>query len=496
MSKYEVVIGLEIHAQLKTASKMFCGCDNFSVDAEPNTNVCPVCLGMPGMLPVANKKAIEYTYLLGLALGSKISESFNFERKNYFYPDLPKAYQITSATNPPVVGGSLEVEDEGKITNPRIHHIHLEEDAGKLVHPKHGNYSLVDLNRAGTPLMEIVTEPDMRSAREARIFMQDLRAILRYLGISDANMEQGNLRCDANVSLRPFGEKKLGTKVEIKNINSFKMIERAIDYEVRRQTEMIDNGEKVIQETRGWDDAKGKTLGQRNKEEANDYRYFPEPDLPPINLVKNNDFDLEHIKNMLPELPKEKAKRFVEEYGLSNFDAETLTSDLEIARFFERTLELMPKILESSELKRAAAKRVANWMITEMLGKLNNFSIQINESNFPEKELAILITKIEQGEISGKIAKDIFEEAFEIAIKGDKLSIEQIIKQKGVVQISDTVEIEKIIETVLSENEKSVADYKNGKQQAFGFLIGQVMAKSKGQANPKLVNEILRKKLG
>lgn len=495
MSKYEVVIGLEIHAQLKTASKMFCSCDNFSVDAEPNINVCPVCLGMPGMLPVANKKAIEYTYLLGLALGSKISEKFNFERKNYFYPDLPKAYQITSATNPPVVGGSLEVEDEGKFTNPRIHHIHLEEDAGKLVHPEHGNYSLVDLNRAGTPLMEIVTEPDMRSAREARIFMQDLRAILRYLGISDANMEQGNLRCDANVSLRSFGEKKLGTKVEIKNINSFKMIERAVEYEIKRQSELLDSGERITQETRGWDDAKGKTIGQRNKEEANDYRYFPEPDLPPIDLSKANDFDIEHLKNMLPELPKEKSKRFKDEYGLSNFDAETLTSDLELARYFEKTLEEIPEITESSEAKRGIAKKLANWIITEMLAKLNNFSIQINESNFPEKELANLITKIEQSEISGKIAKDIFEEAFNLAVKGEKISIELIIKQKGISQISDSGELERIIDTVLGENEKTVTDYRGGKQQAFGFLIGQVMAKTKGQANPKIVNELLRKKL-
>jgi aspartyl-tRNA(Asn)/glutamyl-tRNA(Gln) amidotransferase subunit B len=260
MSKYEVVIGLEVHAQLKTKSKMFCGCDNNSVAAAPNMNVCSVCLGMPGMLPVANKKAIEWTYLLGIALGGKVSPLWNFERKNYFYPDLPKAYQITSSTNPPVIGGSMEVEDEGAMRKVRIHHIHLEEDAGKLTHTASGEHSLVDLNRAGTPLMEIVTEPDIRSPKEARIFMQDMRAILRYLSISDANMEQGNMRCDANISLRPAGQKEYGIKVEIKNMNSFKMVEKALNYEIERQTDMLDSGEKIVQETRGWDDNKGKTL--------------------------------------------------------------------------------------------------------------------------------------------------------------------------------------------------------------------------------------------
>ena len=495
MNKYEVVIGLEIHAQLKTESKMFCSCNNYSVDAEPNTNVCPVCLGMPGMLPVANKKAIEYTYLLGFALGAKVVDKFNFERKNYFYPDLPKAYQITSSTMPPVIGGFLEIEDEDELKNIRINHIHLEEDAGKLVHPSHGNYSLVDLNRAGTPLMEIVTEPDMRSAREARIFMQDLRAILRYLGISDANMEQGNLRCDANISLRLFGEKKLGTKVEVKNINSFKMIERAVEYEAKRQTELLDEGKSVVQETRGWDDSKGKTLGQRSKEEANDYRYFPEPDLPPFDLTKDNNFDIECIKNMLPELPKEKSSRFKIEYGLSTFDAETLTSDLELARYFEKTLEEIPEIVNSSEAKRSIAKKVANWIISEMLAKLNNFSVQIDECNFPEKELAILVQKIDSGVISGRIAKDLFEEAFNKAIEGVEFSIEKIIEEKGLIQINDSGEIEKIIDDILGKNEKSVNDFKSGKQQAFGFLVGQVMAATKGKANPKVVNELLQKKL-
>lgn len=483
MSKYETVIGLEIHAQLRTESKMFCGCDNYSVDAEPNTNVCPVCLGMPGMLPVANKKAIEWTYLLGLALGAKPAEKFNFERKNYFYPDLPKAYQITSSTNPPVIGGSVDVDVGGVVTKVRIHHIHLEEDAGKLVHPAGAKYSLVDLNRAGTPLMEIVTEPDIRSPREASVFMQDLRSILRYLGISDANMEQGNLRCDANISLRLAGDKELGTKVEIKNMNSFKMIERALLYEVERQTEMLDAGERIIQETRGWDDGKGVTTGQRSKEEANDYRYFPEPDLPPFSLGK---LDLQ-----LPELPKEKCKRFMSEYGLSGADATQLTADLELARYFEQTVTALPdKVMNSDEAKRTAAKKLANWIIGELIGRLNKFSVQLSETKVSPQHLAELITLIDSGAISGKQAKEVFEKMFE---SGQEPS--EIIAKSDLGQISNASELETVVTEVIASNPKSVEDFKAGKQQAFGYLIGQVMAATKGQANPKLVNEIMKEKL-
>ncbi len=490
MNKYEVVIGLEVHVQLKTVSKMFCGCDNKSVNAEPNMNVCPVCLGMPGMLPVANKKAIEWTYLLGMALGGEISDYWNFERKNYFYPDLPKAYQITSATNPPVIGGGLTVVADGTERQVRIHHIHLEEDAGKLVHPSGKQYSLVDLNRAGTPLMEIVTEPDLRSASEARIFMQDLQSILRYLGISDANLEQGNMRCDANISLRPVGQKEYGTRAEIKNINSFKMVERAINYEVERQTEILDAGEKVKQETRGWDDNKGKTLPQRSKEEANDYRYFPEPDLPPVKQGGGSIIDIEAIGSMLPELPKEKASRFLSDYGLSTIDAETITSDLETARYFEQVLEEMPEIAGNSELAKTKAKKVSNWLLSELIAKLNEASTGISDTKINHKDFAALITLIDSGDISGKIAKEVFAEMFESG-----QSPEAIVKEKGLVQISDTGAIAKIVEEVVAVNEKSVSDFREGKQQAFGYLIGQVMAKTRGQANPKLVNEILREKL-
>lgn len=491
MAKYETVIGLEIHAQLKTVSKMFCRCNNYSVDAEANTNVCPVCLGMPGTLPVANKKAIEWTYLLGLAIDSKIADKFNFERKNYFYPDLPKAYQITSSTNPPVVGGSLEVDVDGDLRKVRIHHVHLEEDAGKLVHPDDKNYSLVDLNRAGTPLMEIVTEPDIRSPKEARLFMQDLRSILRYLGISDANMEQGNLRCDANISLRPVGQKELGKKVEIKNMNSFRMIEKALEYEIERQTEMLDAGESIAQETRGWNEAKNITTGQRSKEEANDYRYFPEPDLPPIDFSAANAIDLDEIKTWLPELPKEKRARFEKEYGLSIADAELITSDLELAKYFEKVIEAMPdEVHSNTEILLARAKKASNWLVSELLGKLNKFSVQLSDTKVKPEDLAKLVDLIEDGKISGKQAKDVFEQMFECGDEPEKL-----IEKMGLGQISDTGELEKVIGEVIAANEQSVNDFKSGKQQAFGFLIGQVMAKTKGQANPKLVNEILREKL-
>ncbi len=490
MNKYEVVIGLEVHAQLKTVSKMFCTCDNMSAASEPNENVCSVCLGMPGMLPVANKKAIEWTYMLGLALGGRINTNWNFERKNYFYPDLPKAYQITSATNPPVIGGCLTIDDGGSKSVIRLHHIHLEEDAGKLVHPAGKNYSLVDLNRAGTPLMEIVTEPDLRSAREARIFMQDLRAILRYLGISDANLEQGNMRCDANISLRPIGQKEYGTRAEIKNINSFKMVERAIEYEIGRQTEILDSGEKVKQETRGWDDNKGKTLSQRSKEEANDYRYFPEPDLPPVNQTGKGTIDIQAIQAMLPELPKDKVTRFVSEYGLSSVDAEIIASDLDIARYFEQVIEEIPGVAGDSEKLKAKAKKVSNWLLSELIAKLNAEEISITETRVNHANFADLIEMIDAGEISGKIAKEVFAEMF---TSGEKPTV--IVKEKGLTQISDTGALDEIIAEVIKANEKSVTDFREGKQQAFGFLVGQVMAYTKGQANPKLVNEILKEKL-
>jgi len=495
MQEYETTIGLEIHVQLKTKSKMFCGSDNMSVDADPNTNVCPVCMGFPGTLPVPNKQAIEWTILLGLALGANIPEEFNFERKNYFYPDLPKAYQISSATNPPVIGGSLGIsvgtdsgqarmtdKEERKI---RIHHIHLEEDAGKLVHDKSDN-ALVDLNRAGTPLVEIVTEPDMASAEEAKVFAQSLRSLIRHLGISDANMEQGNMRFDINVSVKKKGAKELGTKVEVKNLNSFKMLERAILFEENRQRELVDEGKKITQETRGWDDSKGKTLPQRSKEEANDYRYFPEPDIPSITTKEI----VERMKDQLPELPQEKAKRFETEYGFDKRLAESLADDIEMANYFEKTLEHIEKTAKDSFEKKKYARMTANWITTELVGKINETGIEFTEIKVEPENMAELVISIENGTISGKQAKDVFAEMFETG-----KSAFGIIEEKGMKQITDTGEIDKIIQEVLDTNQKSVDDFKAGKEKAFGFLVGQVMAKTKGQANPKAVNDILKEKL-
>ncbi len=491
MQEYEPVIGLEIHAQLKTKSKMFCASDNHSVDAAPNTNVCPICMGFPGTLPAPNRQAIEWTMLLGMALEAKIAEEFNFERKNYFYPDLPKAYQISSATNPPVIGGSLRVDADGQEREIRLHHIHLEEDAGKLVHSKNGT-SLVDLNRAGTPLVEIVTEPDLHSAVEARVFMQTLRSLLRHLQISDANMEQGNLRCDVNISLRKVGEKKLGAKVEIKNMNSFKMIERAVNYEIERQTDLLELGKKIAQETRGWDDAKGRTLGQRSKEEAHDYRYFPEPDIPRISTRKcdADSIDLEKLRSMMPELPWEKKTRFEAEYGLNKKDANYLADDVEMADYFEKTLGHIEEVSENAEIMKKYATRLSNWMVSELAGKMNEASAEIDEIKVEPENMAELMISIEKGAISGKQAKDVFAEMFETG-----KSAYVIIEEKGMKQITDTGALESVIDEVLAANPKVVEDYKSGKEKAFGFLVGQVMARTKGQANPRVVNEILKRRL-
>jgi len=509
MIEYETVVGLEIHAHLKTESKMFCRCPvssgkdySYTEKDEPNVRVCPVCTGQPGTLPAANKKAIEDTILLGLALGSKINPKFNFERKNYFYPDLPKAYQITSSTNPPVLGGGLETELV--VGNPstgsgqmemtkfvKLDHIHLEEDAGKLVHS--GKYdddsSLVDLNRAGTPLLEIITKPELSSGAEAAEFMRNLQAILRYLGISDADMEKGQMRCDANISVRKKGAKELGAKVEVKNINSFKMVQRAVDFETERQIEVLSGGGKIEQETRGWDDNKGKTLGQRSKEFAHDYRYFPEPDLPPFEVGKGKDLDPEIINDRLPELPKEKKARFEGEYGLSAHDAHSLTANIDVAEYFERLIEKLPQAAGNTEEKKKIGKLTASFMITEFLGKIEVgkgvFDTKVTPEGFSE-----LISNIDEGKISGKMAKEVFLSMLETG-----KSANSIIKNKGIVQISDDKELNKIVVQVLKENPREVELYKDGKIQLLGFFVGQVMKLTRGQANPKMTNDILRKEL-
>ena len=492
--EYEQVIGLEIHVQLKTKSKMFCRCDNYSREAKPNMNTCPVCLGMPGTLPVANKKAIGWTILTGFALNCEICKMSKFDRKNYFYPDLPKGYQISQFDLPFCKKGFLTVavSDGGESYTKKIGitRIHLEEDAGKLLHPESEAYSLVDLNRAGTPLMEIVTEPDISSSKEAKLFLQSLRTILLYLDVSDADMEEGNLRCDANISLRKKGSSKLGKKVEIKNMNSFKALERALEYETKRQKELLDHGEQIIQETRGWNDSKGKTISQRGKEESHDYRYFPEPDLPPINHKGANAIDLEKIKAELPELPDEKRKRFMEEYALGAYDASVLTAEPTLAKFFEKAVEDIPEKFDSTEVIKTHAKKISNWITSELVNLLRINQIHITESKIKPQDIADMVELIEKGEISGKMGKEVFQEMFKTGV-----SPSQIIKKKGVSQISDTKELGEIIDKVLSENQNSIDDYKRGKVQAIGFLVGQVMKETKGQANPGLVNKLLKQKL-
>lgn len=494
MTNYETVVGLEIHAHLKTESKMFCRCATgpkgkeykVSEKDEPNIRNCPICTGQPGTLPVPNKKAIEDTVLLGLALGSKISSVFNFERKNYFYPDLPKAYQITSATNPPVVGGGLEIEVEGATKFIELDHIHLEEDAGKLTHPSSGDFSLVDLNRASTPLLEIITKPVISSGEEAIEFMKNLQSIIRYLGISDADMEKGQMRCDANISIRPKGSNKLGTRTEIKNMNSFKMIQKAIDYEALRQAEVLEEGKRVEQETRGWDDNKGKTTPQRSKEFAHDYRYFPEPDIPPIKIGKGEDLDPELINDRLPELPKEKRERFKTEYGMNEHEAKLISDNLSVARYFEEVVEKFPEEATSSERKREIGRLIRGFMISSLITKVDD----VSETPVNPKKLAELLKLVDEGSISLGIAKEVFTQ---MLITGEDAV--KIIEEKGLKQISDTSEVEAIVREVIEANPNQLEAYKAGKEQLFGFFVGQVMQATKGQANPQIVNKILKEKL-
>jgi len=464
---FKTIIGLEIHVQLKTKSKMFCRCDNNAENASPNTLVCPICMGMPGTLPMANEKAIEWTLKTGLALNSEIADFSRFDRKHYFYPDLPKGYQISQYDKPFCTKGFLEIDVDGNLKKIGIRRVHLEEDAGKLVHPAGKNYSLVDLNRAGTPLMEIVTEPEISSPAEAKIFMQELRSILRYLDVSDADMEKGHLRCDANISISI--DDKEGVPIEIKNMNSFRMVERALAYEEKRQKEDLEAGNKVIKETRGWIDAKGITISQRSKEFAQDYRYFPEPDLPPYH--SNKAFNIEELKQELPELPAQKRRRYIDNMGLPLQDAAILAIDKDMAKYFEKVAEkINPKI-------------AANWIINEL--KTDGI-LDIAPEN-----LISLLDKIEREEISGKISKEILSIMRDTGKKPD-----EIIAEKNIKQIGGENELKVIIDEVISENQKSVADYQSGKKEALGFLIGQVMKRTQGQANPQIVNKIFREKLG
>lgn len=477
--KYEAVIGLEVHTELRTATKIFCSCKT-SFGAEPNTNVCPVCLGLPGVLPVLNKKVLEFAVRTGLALNCEISRYSKFDRKNYYYPDLPKNFQTSQYDLPICEHGHLDIEVDGKKSTVRITRAHMEEDAGKLVH--HGtsitdsDYSLVDYNRTGTPLLEIVSEPDIRSAKEAVAYMEKLRAILQYCGVSDCKMEEGSLRCDANVSVRPVGQKELGTKTEIKNINSFRGVERAIEYEAMRQAQLLEDGGTVVQETRTWDEKEGVTKSMRKKEEANDYRYFPEPDLVPFTV---SDEYIEEIRKTLPELPDARKARYMESYGLAAYDADYLTNDKDRADYFEAMVAAG-----------AEPKEAANWLMGDFAKLLSRDNLEMKAAPVQAAAMADLLKLIAKGTISGKIAKQVFAEMWTSG-----KDPETIVKEKGLVQISDTGALEELAAKVIAANPQSVADFKAGKKKAVGFLMGQIMKETKGKANPQIVNGILTKKL-
>ena len=471
--EYEAVIGLEVHIQLLTKTKIFCGCST-DFGAPPNTHVCPVCMGMPGVLPVLNKKVVEYAIKLGLALNCHINKFSRFARKNYFYPDLPKGYQISQYELPILEGGAVEIFINGGYKKIALERIHMEEDAGKTVHKPDGSY--VDFNRAGVPLLEIVSKPVMHTPEEAGEYLKSLRRIVRYLGICDGNMEEGSLRCDANVSVRIKGEDKLGTKTELKNMNSFKHVEKALEYEIERQIDVLKEGGKVIQQTRLWDEKSGITKPMRSKEESFEYRYFPDPDLVPLII---DDKWIDDVRKTLPELPKEKLERFIEEYGIKPEDARVLVEERELAEYFERAAK------ESKE-----PQSVANWILSELLGYLNRDGKEIKDTLIKPEQIGKLVELVEKGIISGKIAKTVFKEMYN---SGD--DPEKIVKEKGLIQITDRGEIEKLVEEVLESNPKAVEQYKAGKKNTIGFFVGQIMKKTKGKANPKIVNELLVKKL-
>ncbi|MBI4685868.1 MAG: Asp-tRNA(Asn)/Glu-tRNA(Gln) amidotransferase subunit GatB [Nitrospirae bacterium] len=482
--KYEAVIGLEVHAQILTDTKIFCGCST-KFGSEPNTQTCPVCIGMPGVLPVLNKKTLEFVIKTGFAMNCTISPYSRFARKNYFYPDLPKGYQISQYELPICEHGYTEIVVDGNVKKIGITRIHMEEDAGKNIHEsasggQGGNYSFVDLNRAGVPLMEIVSEPDIRSPKEAAEYMKKLRTILRYLGVCDGNMEQGSLRCDANVSVRPAGQKEFSTRAEVKNINSFKFVEKALEYEIKRQIKVIEEGGKVLQETRLWDSNKGITESMRGKEEAHDYRYFPEPDLVPI-MVEQKWVD--NIKSSLPELPDVKRERFVSEYGLSEYDADLLTDEKPLADWYEEATA-------SYSLSLSGSKIISNWVKGELTRLLNEENKTIEECPLKPKQLAEMLTLMDKGTISGKIAKTVFEEMYKTGNDA-----EVIVKEKGLVQISDESAIEKAVDEVIAKNPKEVERFKAGDEKLIGFFVGQIMKLTKGKANPQIVNELLKKKL-
>lgn len=473
--KYETVIGLEVHVELHTKSKIFCGCA-VEFGAPPNTNTCPICLGHPGALPVVNKQAVEFAIKAAMALNCEIASETKFDRKNYFYPDSPKAYQISQYDQPIGQNGYIDIEVNGVQKRIGITRLHLEEDAGKLTHLPAGAGSLVDFNRVGTPLLEIVSEPDIRSPEEAKAYLEKLRAIMQYCEVSDVKMEEGSLRCDANISLRPWGQEQFGTRTELKNMNSFRAVQRGLEYEEIRQAELLDAGREVVQETRRWDETQGKTFSMRSKEEAHDYRYFPDPDLVRITI---DDEWKESIRATIPELPDAKKKRYAEEYGLSVYDAEVITSSIGLARLFEESLDYTKD-----------AKAAANWIMGDLLGYLNANHLEVEQVKLTGKGLGEMIGLIEKGTISTKIAKTVFKTMLETG-----KAPQQIVEEQGLVQISDEGAILEIVDKVIAANPQSVADYKSGKQKAIGYLVGQVMKETKGKANPGLVNKLMAERL-
>lgn len=477
MREWEAVIGLEVHVQLSTESKIFSGAAT-AYGAEPNRQACAIDLGFPGVLPVLNKKAVEMAIRFGLSSHSSIAPYSVFARKNYFYPDLPKGYQISQYELPVVHDGYLDIVlEDGNTLRVTLVRAHLEEDAGKSLHEDFQGLSGIDLNRAGTPLLEIVSAPDMRTAKEAVAYLKTLHSLVRYLGICDGNMQEGSFRCDANVSVRPKGESQLGTRTETKNVNSFRFVERAINYEIARQIDVLESGGKVSQETRLYDAQKNETRLMRSKEEATDYRYFPDPDLLPLHIDESW---VHRIRNDLPELPWEKRERFQQDYGLSSYDANVLISDLSISAYFESVLAH----------RKVSPKLAANWILSEMLGLLNKNNLSIEESPIATEQLAQLLERIEDGTLSGKLAKTVFE-----ALWHQEGSVDSIIDSRGLRQVTDSSAIEKIIDEVIADSPTQLADYRSGKDKLFGYFVGQVMKKSAGKANPEQVNQLLKDKL-
>ncbi|MBU0675838.1 MAG: Asp-tRNA(Asn)/Glu-tRNA(Gln) amidotransferase subunit GatB [Proteobacteria bacterium] len=473
--EFETVIGLEIHAQLKTNTKIFCGCST-EFGKPPNTNTCPVCLGMPGVLPVLNRTVVEYAIRMGLATNCEINRTNQFARKNYFYPDLPKGYQISQFELPICEHGWVEITVDDTIKRIGLTRIHMEEDAGKLIHDDHEPVSYVDLNRTGTPLIEIVSEPDLRSPEEAAAYLRKLHAIVRYLDICDGNMQEGSFRCDANISLRPKGQEAFGTRTELKNMNSFRNVQKALEYEVRRQRDILLDGGKVVQQTLLWDPDTNRTNAMRSKEEAHDYRYFPDPDLVPIVISEEW---INEITVSLPELPHQRKSRLIETLGLSEDDAGIITGDRELADYFETAL-----------VRYDNGKKLANWIMTELLRELKERDQEISQCQVTPDGLAELLTMVDKGTISGKIAKTVFQE---MMVSGKDAGT--VVKEKNLVQMSDEGDLLKMIDEIISANPDQVTEYRGGKTKLMGFFVGQLMQKTKGRANPQLANQLLAKAL-